>query len=293
MSPSDATFAEALAAAVAGRNVSLVWLHRRLSDRGNPVSVATLSYWRSGQRRPEGAASYAAIETIEELLGLEHRALVDRIGPARRVGPYSMAVEPSHDDVIATAWQEVTDRLGVTDDVHNSRAVSIRTTLDVGSEGQPLRQSDQVLIQALTDGVREGIHIVALDHPTDVAPEFTALGGGQIVRRYEHPLRRVFGVAVALDRILTIGDEAMFEVAVDYPSGSPVETSIGNFVRHQVREMSVWVRFHPTFLPAWCEEFTITNDVEESTPRELDGATTAHVVRRRFGPGALGLRWQF
>ena len=41
--------------------MSLVWLRDRLEDSGNPVSMSTLSYWRSGRRRPAGAASIAAI----------------------------------------------------------------------------------------------------------------------------------------------------------------------------------------------------------------------------------------
>ena len=79
-------FAEALRAAIAARGVSLVWLRDRLAYRGSPVSLTTLSYWRSGDRHPEGAGSYAAIREIENLLGLPEDALAskDRSPPPRR-----------------------------------------------------------------------------------------------------------------------------------------------------------------------------------------------------------------
>src|SRR5690606_32958375 len=41
------SFAETLSAAIRDRGLTLSRLHARLVARGNPVSMATLSYWRS------------------------------------------------------------------------------------------------------------------------------------------------------------------------------------------------------------------------------------------------------
>lgn len=49
----QAGFANALREATARSGLSLTQIHLRLRDRGNPVSIATLSYWRSGERHPE------------------------------------------------------------------------------------------------------------------------------------------------------------------------------------------------------------------------------------------------
>src|SRR5690606_34148545 len=82
-----ASFAEALSAAIRVRGLTLSRLHDRLVARGNPVSMATLSYWRSGARHPEGAQSLAAVTDLEELLDLDRGTLVDRLRPTLRTGP--------------------------------------------------------------------------------------------------------------------------------------------------------------------------------------------------------------
>ncbi|MGL5826212.1 MAG: hypothetical protein ACRCYU_15570, partial [Nocardioides sp.] len=64
----DAPFAVALRTAIANRGVSLTWLHRRLGEEAHPISIATLSYWRSGQRQPEHARSRDALGILEDLL---------------------------------------------------------------------------------------------------------------------------------------------------------------------------------------------------------------------------------
>ena len=79
-------FADALRAAIDARGVSLVWLRDRLADLDNPVSVAALSYWRSGRRRPDSGESLAAVRAIETVLDLPPDATVPdiRFRPAPR-----------------------------------------------------------------------------------------------------------------------------------------------------------------------------------------------------------------
>jgi len=79
----------------------------------SPVSLTTLSYWRSGDRHPEGAGSYAAIREIENLLGIQEDALVSKIGPHRRVGPLAAAVAPFEARSVNEAAEETTAALGV------------------------------------------------------------------------------------------------------------------------------------------------------------------------------------
>jgi len=60
------------------RDVGLSALSQRPGDRGLQVSIATLRYWRSGQRQP-GEASMESVEAIEEILGLATGELIDVI----------------------------------------------------------------------------------------------------------------------------------------------------------------------------------------------------------------------
>ena len=66
--PGTRTFADAFADAIARRDVTLSALRTRLEDRGNPVSLATLSSWRSGTRTPDVQRSWAALSDLEDLL---------------------------------------------------------------------------------------------------------------------------------------------------------------------------------------------------------------------------------
>lgn len=64
--------------------MTLSELSKRLSGDGNPVSLATLSYWRSGGRQP-GEASSPIVDSIEGILRLPVGALVDLVPLARPI----------------------------------------------------------------------------------------------------------------------------------------------------------------------------------------------------------------
>ena len=74
--------------AIAERGVSLEYLRGRLQDLGTPLSVATLSYWRSGRSQPEHQTSLEALTTLEELLYLPAGHLRSRLRPSKRSGPF-------------------------------------------------------------------------------------------------------------------------------------------------------------------------------------------------------------
>lgn len=62
-------FANALRDAINAKPVTLSWLQRQLKARGNRVSMATLSYWRSGARRPEVCSRWPRSPTSRSFSG--------------------------------------------------------------------------------------------------------------------------------------------------------------------------------------------------------------------------------
>ena len=74
------------------RQVSLAWLHQRLGERGRPVSVTALSYWRSGRSQPERGTSRDAVEEIQAG-NLDVRAGLDQLDPAVRIGLAGLALD--------------------------------------------------------------------------------------------------------------------------------------------------------------------------------------------------------
>jgi hypothetical protein len=69
--PTPETFAAGFGRALERRHASMSWLRDRLAARGYPISLATLSYWRTGQRVPTRTESLDALA-----FGTEHGDLL-------------------------------------------------------------------------------------------------------------------------------------------------------------------------------------------------------------------------
>ncbi|MGQ7312553.1 helix-turn-helix domain-containing protein [Microbacterium arabinogalactanolyticum] len=284
------TFAQVLSTAIRERGITLSRLHARLSERGNPVSRATLSYWRSGERRPEGAQSLAAIGDLEEMLDLDPGTLLDRLGPTMRTGPLGSTAFPFDEDPTEQRVRETFLAMGAAYP-DPTRELTIHAVTDVGPDGRVRRRTTRMVVQA-TSGVVSAIPFVEITtgEPTP-QPGFEALGGGRISVRHTHPSSEVHGFMFELDRPITSPETTMIEWAVKYPDEFPITDGTGHGVAFQSRELLLWTRFDPAWVPDWCEELEETPAGLTVTPRALDGALSLHAIRRGFGPGALSIRW--
>lgn len=146
-----ATFSEALHAAIRDHGVTLAWLRSRLVDSGNPVSTATLSYWRSGARTPEGVSSLAAVEEIERILGLPRGHLGSRIGPSPRLGRVSEQVVPVVPD-IEDAYAQTEAALSAPP-ISSTRGISCQVQAYIGADGLLARRVTRSLVQSTVDGL--------------------------------------------------------------------------------------------------------------------------------------------
>lgn len=288
----NSEFAHALRHRISERSVTLSWLHERLRANGNPVSMATLSYWRSGARRPEGAQSLAAISDIEQLLELQPGSLTDLLGPTLRLGPLGTASLPMSGAGLESAVLEVFTALGATR-IDEARDVSTHAVTDVGPAGTMVSRTTRSLVQS-TSGTLERIAYVEISpgRPTP-APRFRALGGAEVAQLYSHPSGEVHGVAFQLERPLHPTRTALLEWQLELGPDHPPTQETGHGVARRARDLVLWTRFHPDAIPDWLEENEESPDASTRTPLELDGGTTVHQVRRRFGPGMLALRWGF
>lgn len=285
-------FATALRQAITVRGVTLAWLQHRLAARGNAVSMATLSYWRSGARRPEGAQSYAAVEDIESLLGLEPGTLLTLIGPSHRLGPLGTPAFPLSVQDMQRAVQDVFLGLGAPMP-ESSRDVSTHAVTDVGADGYTVSRTTRSLIQATAGTVTEVPYLELTPGIATPAPDFVALGGGTVVRRYSHPSGEAHGALFRLERPVESAQTTVLEWQLRFPPGYPGSRETGHGVSRRCRDILLWTRFHPDALPDWLEEIEEAPTGRTSTRLSLDGGTSIHQVRRRFGPGLLVLRWGY
>lgn len=282
-------FSGALRDAIDARGVSLVWLRDHLADLGSPVSLTTLSYWRTGRRHPEGAGSLAAISAIEELLGVPQGHLLASVPRSRRTGPLPTPKVPIDDVAVRSATEETLDALGAAP-LAALRDVSTQVVADVDERGRISRRWTRILAQATSGTVRELPWVEVAPSPTSSPPRFSELVGARLARTHRHSSGFVNGYVFELERPVDAPDTALFEWVTELDDDYPEESNVAHFVARPARETLIWVRFHPDHLPTWCDELT---DQEE--PRRLDLGTghTVHAVRSRFGPGVLTVRWGF
>lgn len=285
-------FATALREGIDARGVTLAWLRERLADRGNPVSMATLSYWRSGARRPEGAQSLSAVTDIEELLHLDAGALTGLLGATQRTGPLGASSFPLNTGDLEEQVKQTFLAMGATYP-DPTRELTVHSTSDIGPDGTLQRRTSRMLVQA-TSGTVSAIPFVELSPGIPVPPpRFEAIAGGRVAALHSAANGEVHGMLFELDQPIVTPATTMIEWAVEYPDGTAETDEIGHAVALQSRELVVWTRFHPDALPDWIEEIEESPARLNIVRRELDGARSVHAVRRSFGPGGLAIRWGY
>lgn len=271
--------------------MTLAQLREQLVRDGNPVSVATLSYWRSGERRPEGTQSLAVVAGIEDRLGLRRTDLSGLLGPTARLGPVPAPRVPFDEQ---RERREIEETLAALQAAPQDalRDLSTQVTVHVGRDGAVERLVMRSLVQATKGVVAEIASVDIAPEETEFMPVISDVVGGRLDREYLHPGRLVSGVVIALDEPIVTGSTALFEFTETYPPGYPPRYSAWHATSRAAREALVWVRFHPDALPDWCETYVETADGHtSSTPRVKTGAV--HLARHGFGPGVLGVRWGY
>ena len=285
-------FAGAFRDAINARDVTLAKLHAQLRQRGNRVSMATLSYWRSGARHPEGVQSMVALADIEELLDLQPGALTSLLPGTKRTGPLGPNRFPLDEAALERAVIDTFSALGAPYP-DTSRELTTHSITDVDSDGQVRFCAIRSIVQS-TVGTITAIPFLELSPGISTpAPLISAVSGGRITARHSHPSGEVHGVLFELEAPLTAPRTAVIEWSVDFPAGYPATFETGHALSRQARELLVWTRFHPDALPDWVEEKIETPQGVQVTPLSLGGRTSVHQVRRAFGPGTVELRWGF
>lgn len=289
----DTSFAEALDEAIAVRGVTLTHLHRRLADLATPVSLATLSYWRSGRSEPERRSSIDAVHTLEEVLGVDDGSLVDRLGPPRRSAPpqpeVSVAELSGRDEAVRAALAQ----LGFTahDDELADHAVML--IFDVDERGAARRLRSINTWRGRRDGAQRTATILTMDGEADPAPVFTPAGGFRLGEEVFDPDNRLHVAELILDRPLSRGELAMGEEDIDF-AGVPLDDdSLCFFASRRTHQIVLWVRFDPSRLPARCETVDVIDGVEITSPMSLGGGHTLFRSARSYGPGTIGIRWSW
>lgn len=283
-------FAAAMSAAMKHAAITLTDLRDQLAAHGHPISLTALSYWRSGLRLPERQASLDALPTLESLLGVEPGELARLVaGPAaRRLGrvtPFDGLLDyPVMDPVAGEDFHGESD----------VSRISTQVTVQVGADGGVSATRVRRLVIANRDGV-EGITVfMGTDEERGMGDyRFRAVAGCSIYedRPSANNVRRV---QLRFPRPLKLGESALTEVEVTTAADAPIDrTDDYELVAEQrLEEALIWVNFDPGAPPSRCWLYFSERGLKHEWQVEID-APSVHYRQRDFGPGALGIRWEW
>jgi hypothetical protein len=293
-------FHRALDEAIDVRRLTLEAVQRRLAAHGSHVSLATLSYWRRGLRRPEGDRSLETIGVLERCLGLPPESLSRLLGPRKPRGRY---VGGSGDVVgLPAALGIAPAELAALDGVDlggNTRMgiLSVHDRLRVGADRTELTMSTQLVVSSRVDGVDRWVAFLDPRDGPGHRPEIVATQGCRPGRARVEPERDLLAVELEFDRPLAAGDTYVFEYVIGYAGRRPQSDLLQHGVRMTARLMVLQTHFHPDAVPARCYRYFEPGRPHTERPRELavpiGPDATGQVVIPDAAPGIHGMRWEW
>ncbi|WP_245823030.1 XRE family transcriptional regulator [Brachybacterium avium] len=152
----------------------------------------------------------------------------------------------------------------------------------------------RLLVRALESGDCRLPAVYVLD-PTEpnIAPRFTPLEGCSIGRRVIWPERRAYGVELVVDGHLDAGQVAAFAYRVELTARATDMSAVVYSLPRRANDVLLEVEFRGGLRPMECERYQRTDSGESTSAVRLDRRDRLQVSEARFGPGTLGLRWEW
>ncbi len=283
-----ATFPAVLTKAIADRRMTLQGLSDRLARRGIKLSVATLSYWRSGRRHPERTASLEALDALEEILALPTGHLRRGLGPSKRPGPPRR--ELTYEELVGPQVAALVRQLGFPDGAQATE-LSSHSIMDVRADGTLEKITWRGVWQADVDGVDRVPQAVTAQSGGDDPGRavVTPVSGCRVGRMVSDAGECAHAYELIFDRPLKRGETTIIEYVMS-GLGEVRDTDFHLSIKRRMNELVIWVRFHPDSRAHSCESYTRMDGKEVVAALDQPGHT-AHLVLHGFGPGIAGIRW--
>lgn len=284
-------FHEALRAAITARGLTLRSIQRHLAARGVVVSVATLSYWQSGERRPQ-SASLRAVTGLETVLKLPHSSLTRLLTgtPILRPAKAKTWAQVSAD---AEAIQRLLGRLGP--DLHDRlRVVSQHEFAEIDAARGLGACVNTVVVEAYRKSDRYLFTYQADPGNTAVDLQIDAEMNCRVGRMYAEPDSRVVVAELLFDRVLLPGETHIFRYGYRDRSGFE-QHNLTRSLRAGADVYVQAVRFTAPALPVRL----FRCDSGQRLPVRANGRTelfldphhVVHTVDRSVRPGVYGITW--
>lgn len=280
-------FADTLRRAIEQRGLSLERIQAHLDDRGVAVSVATLSYWKTGRSQPGRRTSLATVEHLETVLRIDPGGLTGSLattrGRARRT-PLpeidSLWEEPSSGAILNrldTRWDADLDRVMLHDRLLLGKDRRYRSLI--------VRQA----LRARRDGPDHRVLLHQMDDTTVPLPRLDVVRGASLGRLESDEAGGVLGAELHFCQPLRRGETVIVEYELTWEGGGPADTCCTRKLRTPLRELLLEVEFEPSTHPTRILSFS--GDRESTVPLDVEHRAT--VVHTDNAPGPTGLRWSW
>ncbi|MGH3491800.1 MAG: hypothetical protein ACRDRL_21365 [Sciscionella sp.] len=295
-------FPAALRAAIGASGLSLDRIQHRLQARGVRLSVATLSYWQSDRRRPERPASMHALTHLEQVLHIPRGSLAALLGPPR---PRGRRNGSDHLPTLDQLWtkQEIAQTLLSTVDTSSDlllRRLSQHDRITVGADRKQHALRSRQLLRAEADGPDRCLLMFDWDYGHEDEPALSGLRNCSLGKIVTHPDDGIFLTELVFDRPLNRGETQLLEYAVHTDARHSTAARADQFsrkFRHPTREYFLEVDFDPQCLPARAHQQIYASDNLPGKPQARNLSISphgqTHMVALDFGPGEVGIRWEW
>lgn len=291
-------FPDALRAAIKASRLSLDRIQHRLSLRGVTISVATLSYWQSGRRRPERPESLEALRHLETVLGVPQAGLSALLGPPRPRGRRTRPASMMPIDALWARRERVANLLAKVDTSSDSRLgrISQHDRIEIAADGGQRSCWVRQILRAEQDGPDRWV--LVFDAEGAEVPDLTSLRNCHLGRTAVDREANLLVAELVFERPLARGETLIMEYQLvqprpPYPSGGDC---FARKFRLPVREYVIEVRFDPQAPPLRVQQYSVPAGDEGPSRRRnltLDPSGGVHAVALGFGPGVFGVRWDW
>ena len=292
-------FDRALRAALERRELSLESLQRRLRAEGYSISLAALSYWQRGLRRPERPESLRVVMAVEVILELPRASLVALLGPPRPRGRRAAADggPPEFADLLgqSTGLARVLDGVDAAVNL-NFQHLGLQGDLFLNEDRNWYLERVRRVVTARQDHADRFVAIHVPDVPGQSPPVLRPISGCRLGRVQADPESGYQAAELVFDHVLASGGPHVFEYEY-IPSGPAAGIDrYQHASRHPVRQIALRTHFDPRALPARCRH--VSQRPGAAAPRHVtdlpvSASGTANIVVLDSAPGLEGFRWEW
>ncbi|MCA0435397.1 MAG: hypothetical protein LCH98_02740 [Actinobacteria bacterium] len=288
--PELTMFAVQLGRAMEARGLSLERISAHLRARGHRISVATLSYWKTGRSIPGRTPSIRAVGALEEVLQVPRGSLA-RLIPRAVAGPAASATVRIVD---LFEQQRLVDEmvrdLGRTWD-EGVELVAMHAVSTVDERGLLVATTCREVLRVVREDTDS--YLIGLGYPLGGCLPTIAAVSGCREGRWRYAAAESTAVRELMLPMLGVGATHVIDYDISYDVPSPAVVVPMAYVlgtTSPVREIYVEVRFTPGAEPA--EVSTIEMTPEAESLQRSPGRDRMALHRRLFGPGKLGFEWE-